>query len=205
MQAVDESVATLNGILVACLLDLNATEAMDGIRGLFDKNCVDLTVAGDLENVEIELGFRDQRSTPKVNYFELEKQRRQQVGESLNSDDLYETLNDYLQRYGDDDSILDASELDGYFAALACAPNTIMPSTWMPYIWGPSDSPNWNGQKDLESFTEAVFDHYNQVIQSLSDNYYHMSPAPMPASRSASLCRRNFQVFFKLFFQQERC
>jgi hypothetical protein len=54
----------LNGFLMGDLLDLKATEAMPVIRRAFDADAIDITIAGDLEDAEIELGFREERSTP---------------------------------------------------------------------------------------------------------------------------------------------
>jgi len=63
----DESTPVLNGLLIGRLLDLNAIEAINDIRQLFARDCVDITCAGDLEEVEIELGSRSERANPKPN------------------------------------------------------------------------------------------------------------------------------------------
>jgi hypothetical protein len=54
----------LNGFLLADLLDLNAVEAMPVIRRAFVANAIDITITGDLEDAEIELGLREERATP---------------------------------------------------------------------------------------------------------------------------------------------
>jgi len=75
--------------------------------------------------------------------------------------------------YGSDDSILGVSELDGFFTALACAPNTVMPSHWMPALWGGEAlSPEWETIKEFEAFSDAVFMLYNNVMQSLDGNKF---------------------------------
>lgn len=73
----------LNGLLIADLLDLNATEAIDDIRQLFARKCVDITCAGDLEAVEIELGFSSERATPKPDYTELYRRNNLDTRENL--------------------------------------------------------------------------------------------------------------------------
>jgi len=60
-----------NGYAVASLLDLKAVEAIEPIRDAFRRDAVDLSFAGDLEDVEIELGLRLKRATPKPNYHPL--------------------------------------------------------------------------------------------------------------------------------------
>lgn len=84
-----------------------------------------------------------------------------------------ELLNYYLQRYGHDNAILGVSEMDGFFAALACSPDTIMPSRWLPAIWGGGDqSPVWPNEEETGEFTRAVFVLYNQVTQGMNEDVY---------------------------------
>jgi SEC-C motif len=59
---------TINGFAISALIDLRAVEAIVTIRNAFRRNAVDLTIAGDTEDVEIELGLRDRRATPKPHY-----------------------------------------------------------------------------------------------------------------------------------------
>ena len=71
MSIPDESAFVLNGRLIGRLLDLKAIEAIDDIRQFFARDCQDVTCAGDLEEVEIEPGFHQERSTPKPGYTKL--------------------------------------------------------------------------------------------------------------------------------------
>ncbi|MEI6707315.1 MAG: DUF1186 domain-containing protein [Methylococcales bacterium] len=59
----------LAGFVVSELIDLNAKESIETIRAAFQRGCVDISMAGDIEDVEIEMGFRQHRATPKPNYF----------------------------------------------------------------------------------------------------------------------------------------
>ncbi len=173
MLSPDESAPVLNGLLIGHLLDLDAKEAIADIRRFFARECVDISCAGDLEEVEIEMGFRSERTTPKPDYAALHGLDPIDALEKPEPDDVFETLNFYLLRYGHDDSILDVSELDGFFAALACAPDTILPSRWMPAIWGGQDqSPAWSDKQEIDDFTHAVFALYNQVMQSMNEDDY---------------------------------
>lgn len=171
MQTPDETTILLNGLLIAYLLDLKAKEAITDIRQFFEKGCVDITCAGDLEDVEIELGFRTERSTPKPDIAQLYGLDTSEEPKKPSGDDVLEIIDYTLLRYGHDDSILDVSEMDGFLTALACAPETIMPSEWMPAIWGGEElMPEWESNKDVVPFTEAVFKLYNQIIQSLNED-----------------------------------
>ncbi len=148
---------TLNGFLIAQLMDLKAVEAFDGIRHMFASDCVDLSCAGDLEKVEIDLGFRAQRSTPKPTFVETQGYENpfEPFNIELNDEEgaFFQVVENCLLRYGSDDSILDISELDGFFAALACAPITIMPSVWVSAICGGEHLvPQWELEQEIIEF-----------------------------------------------------
>lgn len=169
MLSPDESAYTFNGLLVCLLLDLEARESIDDIRQFFNKDCVDIGCAGDLEEVEIELGFRDERSTAKPAFNPLELTAPLNTG----SNDLYEAIDDALMLYGNDESILCVSELDGFFAALACAPDMVKPSQWLPAIWGGERlMPEWESEKEFETFSANVFMVYNHVMQSFNNDEF---------------------------------
>lgn len=88
-------------------------------------------------------------------------------------DDTFEIIDFYLMQYASDDSIVDVSEMDGFFAALACSPETVLPSSWMPAIWGGEEqSPEWHDTKEFESFSGATLTLYNHVMQSLNNDYF---------------------------------
>jgi hypothetical protein len=59
---------TLVGFLISDLVTLRATESAATIERAFSADRVDLTIAGDLEDVQIDLGLRTERTTPKRNY-----------------------------------------------------------------------------------------------------------------------------------------
>lgn len=59
----------LNGAVIGNLLDLNAVESLEIIREAYSRGKVDPAVSGDIEDVEIELGVRTERSTTRRNFF----------------------------------------------------------------------------------------------------------------------------------------
>jgi uncharacterized protein len=189
------SAYTLNGLLMARLLDLKATDAIEEIRQMFALGCVDIGCAGDIEEMEIALGFRTGRSTPKPNYAQLHGFDRpiakvvNELGDDTAFEDQdgfgdaatpgydqairFELIEHALLHYGSEASIHGISELDGFFAALACAPVTIMPSTWMPAIWGGEQLlPDWESEDEITPFSYGIIHHYNAVIQDLLGQVY---------------------------------
>lgn len=58
-----------NTMAMALLVTCQSVDAIELIRHAFAANKVDLSYMGDVEDVEIELGLRTKRDTPKPNYF----------------------------------------------------------------------------------------------------------------------------------------
>jgi len=58
-----------------------------------------------------------------------------------------------------DEGILDVAELDGLLVAVACAPDMIPPSRWLPVIWG--DFPP--SEATLPELMDLLMRHYNSV------------------------------------------
>jgi hypothetical protein len=63
-----ETDRVINGFAVSALIDLAAVEVIDTMREAFRRKSVDISIAGDEEDVEIALGLRDRRSTPAPFY-----------------------------------------------------------------------------------------------------------------------------------------
>ena len=167
----------LNGLLMIHLIDIGAREAIEDIRQLYALDCVDFNYAGDLEDVEINMGLRKQRSTPRpsLENFDMEGLLEDDLldDEKPEDDDIIGVIDYWLMRHGSDESILDASEMDGYIAAIACAPETIEPSRWMHQIWGDEKhAPEWESQEDAAQFLTAVFALYNIVIDNFREDEY---------------------------------
>jgi len=173
MKQPDDSTGILNGLLIGRLLDLKAKEAIDDIRQMFERGCVDISCAGDLEDVEMELGFRTERSTSKPVMVQFQGLDTPDEPKKPSGEDIFELIDYTLLRYGNDESLVDVSELDGFFTALGCAPDTIMPSQWMPAIWGGEElMPEWESEKEFNAFTQAVFTIYNQAMQCLNEDTF---------------------------------
>lgn len=56
---------TFNAFLILALVKLQAKEAIEAIKAAFKADLVDISVMGDLEDAEIELGLRSHRETPR--------------------------------------------------------------------------------------------------------------------------------------------
>ena len=86
LEAPDVTATGFNGSAVSTLITLQAQESIDTLRRLYASGNVDIFACGDIEEVEIELGVRTQRSTPPPDLNELyglttqEGAKRKKVG-----------------------------------------------------------------------------------------------------------------------------
>lgn len=158
----------LNSLLIMHLAGLGAHEHWPAIAPLYDNGWVDLSMI-DREDAEIEFGLRDERETPRQRHEDHEPLPRPE-GDDV---DGLAILEYYLDKYGDDDALITAPELDGFFAALACAPDTIMPSQWLPALWGGADlMPEWETEAEIGEFHELLMSEHNLVIQDFIERCY---------------------------------
>jgi len=60
------------------------------------------------------------------------------------------------------------SELDGYVAGLLLCPEMIMPSEWLPEVWGLDSEPEFEDIEQALATMGAVMAHYNRVAENLA-------------------------------------
>lgn len=84
------------------------------------------------------------------------------------------------------DTSMEVTTMEGYFAALALGPRTVMPSQWMPWIWDMDEGdaqPAFVDTDEANALMQLVFRHYNGVIRDLMPDpaafrpLYDRSPA----------------------------
>ncbi|MFJ2455226.1 UPF0149 family protein [Pseudomonas protegens] len=86
----------------------------------------------------------------------------------LNAAD-FETLEDTLLKYGDDHSVLNPCELDGYFTALVSGPTQVDIAEWFPAIWG-GETPNWETPQECRQFIDLCVRHINTLAEQLASD-----------------------------------
>ena len=96
------------------------------------------------------------------------------------SDEELDELEALLERYGSENSIASISMLDGFLTAVVSGPHLIMPSTWLPAIWGgEQDQPEWQSEAELERFIDLVMRHSNDIATTLTyaaEDYFPVAP-----------------------------
>lgn len=62
------------------------------------------------------------------------------------------------------------AELDGFVAGLVVCPEMIMPSEWLPVVWGDDVVASFRNEDQASSTLSAVMDHYNRVAKLLASS-----------------------------------
>ncbi|MFP3515285.1 UPF0149 family protein [Pseudomonas sp. SIMBA_077] len=87
----------------------------------------------------------------------------------------FEAIEDTLLKYGNDHSILNTCELDGFFTALVSSPKQVAIEDWFPSIWG-GQQPGWESPEAVENVIELCTRHYNVLAQQLAQDPAAFAP-----------------------------
>jgi len=73
-------------------------------------------------------------------------------------------------------STMKLEELDGFLTALVVGPEPIMPSEYIPQIWGTPDGegPIFEGEEQLDYFMTLLMRHRNAIGRSLAELQFHL-------------------------------
>jgi uncharacterized protein len=54
--------------------------------------------------------------------------------------------------------------LNGYLTAIAIGPETILPSEWLPHVWGGAEQPKWKNDKEVERVFGLIARFLNEIV-----------------------------------------
>jgi uncharacterized protein len=96
----------------------------------------------------------------------------------LLSDREVEELDQFLMSDLVSDETLMLDSLDGYLTAIAIGPITLMPSEWLPGIWGPEpdDAPEFESMEQAQRVMNLIVRHFNSIIASLENDPDSIAP-----------------------------
>jgi uncharacterized protein len=67
------------------------------------------------------------------------------------------------------DNSMGLSDLDGFLTGIVVGPELIMPSDWLPEIWG-GESPKFKNIQEAESVMSALMARYNEIVRGFQHN-----------------------------------
>jgi uncharacterized protein len=70
---------------------------------------------------------------------------------------------------GADEGIFDISGLDGFLTAVVSGPVTLLPSEWIPAIWGDFE-PIWKADEEAEDILTLIVRHMNGIVWNLGES-----------------------------------
>ena len=85
------------------------------------------------------------------------------------SDEELEELDQFLTSDAVSDEAMVLDMLDGYLTAIVTGPATILPSQWLPGIWGDGedDAPEYESVEQAQRILELIMRHMNGIIWTL--------------------------------------
>lgn len=163
----------LNAFLISAMIEQCPEKYHDEIQAAFRANVVDVSVTGDLEDVEIGLGIREERETEERSPHELEEElalqyRRDELGEFPEKGDTFEKADYVLWLYKREGSVSGAAMLDGVYAAVICSPMMVRPAALFSLPWdldeaSPDKAPNFENDGEAKRVSSVLMDFYNEI------------------------------------------
>ena len=85
------------------------------------------------------------------------------------SDEELDELDQFLMSDAVSDETMLLDTLDGYLSAIVVGPATILPSQWLPRVWGESedDAPEYESMEQAQRILELLLRHMNGIIWAL--------------------------------------
>jgi uncharacterized protein len=80
-----------------------------------------------------------------------------------------ELIDAYLLSDEAPENCMGLSDLDGFLTGLAAGPERILPSEWMPVVWGDSE-PDFATLKQADAVLGAIMARYNEIAGYLEDD-----------------------------------
>ncbi len=94
------------------------------------------------------------------------------------TDQEFEELEAFLQSDATPEECMDIAMLDGFFAALAIGPNTLLPSQWLQEVWGETedDTMAFDSAEQMQRVLDLVMRYYNERVGDLQEGIDEYEP-----------------------------
>lgn len=78
----------------------------------------------------------------------------------------FAALDDFLMSDRAPEECMQLSDLDGFLTGIAVSPDMLLPSEWLPVIWGGGE-PEFDSAEEAKVVLDTIFRRYNAIIQAL--------------------------------------
>jgi uncharacterized protein len=86
-----------------------------------------------------------------------------------------DALDDYLMSDHAPDDSMGLSDLDGFLTGIVVGPELILPSEWMPVIWGGKE-PEFESEEEMRAVLGTIMGRYNEIVGCFDDNPDEFGP-----------------------------
>jgi uncharacterized protein len=74
-----------------------------------------------------------------------------------------DALDDYLMSDHAPDDCMGLSDLDGFLTGIVVGPKLILPSEWLPVIWG-GEEPQFENEDEMRTVLGTIMGRYNEIV-----------------------------------------
>ena len=86
-----------------------------------------------------------------------------------------DALDDYLLSDHAPDNSMGLSDLDGFLTGIVVGPELILPSEWLPVIWG-GEEPEFATEAEMRTVLGTIMGRYNEIITCLDSEAENFEP-----------------------------
>jgi uncharacterized protein len=83
-------------------------------------------------------------------------------------EDCLEAIDRYLLSDRAPENSMGLSDLDGFLTGIVIGPELVLPSEWLPVIWG-GNSPKFKNTQEAQLVTSAIMERYNEIVRGFQD------------------------------------
>ena len=158
---------TFNAFLVLNIVNLQGNEYLSLIEQAYADECVDISVLGDYEDVEIELGLKAERTTPPPQFTwgpaSVEEDDEDEDPDfEVFTDEEEDGLLALLESTADPTEAMSLYMLEGYLYGIVITPAAILPSEWLPAVFGDTGLALGSAE-EVQARMSVLFATYNRL------------------------------------------
>src|ERR1700733_14069710 len=86
-----------------------------------------------------------------------------------------DALDDYLMSDHAPDDSMSLSDLDGFLTGVVVGPELLLPSEWLPVIWGGAE-PEFETQEEMRTVLGTIMGRYNEIAACFNNDAEEFDP-----------------------------